>query len=93
MEAIEVRFKLFGFTDITQESEVKIILPRGSSLWQAMHQIAQKYGTAFRQRLLKDETHLQDYIRCVVAERIVDRLDEKLEEGVTIFLLHEIPGG
>lgn len=52
-----------------------------------------KIWRAFRQRVLKDESHLQDYVRCVVAERVVDRLDEKLEDGAIVFVIHEIAGG
>lgn len=90
---MEIRFKLFGFTDIIKENEVIITLPRDSSLQQAMRRLVEKYGEPLRQRLLKDDTHLQDYVRCVVAERIVDKLDERLEAGATIFILHEIAGG
>lgn len=90
---MEVTFKLFGFTDIVAENEVCVSLPQGSSLQEALRRLASKSGEPLGQRLLKDETHLQDYVRCVVAEKIVERLDEKLQDGDTVFLLHEIAGG
>lgn len=90
---MEVKFKLFGFTDIVAENEVQVSLPQGSSLQEAVHRLAAKFGEPLRQRLLKDETHLQDYVRCVVAEKVVERLDETLDDGATIFVLHEMAGG
>ncbi len=90
---MEVKFKFFGLTDIIQETEAVIGLPAGSSLLEAMNKLAEKYGGTFKQRILKDNGMLQDYVRVVVGQRIVDRLDETVEEGATIFILHEIAGG
>ncbi|MBF8265090.1 MAG: hypothetical protein HW384_954 [Dehalococcoidia bacterium] len=90
---MEVKFKLFGLTDIIHETEAIIGLSAGSSLLEAMNKLAEKYGDTFKQRILKDNGLLQDYVRVVVGQRIVDRLDETVEEGATIFILHEIAGG
>lgn len=90
---MEVKFKFFGLTDIIGETEATISVSGGSSLREAMGKLAEKYGDTFKQRILKDNGLLHDYVRVVVGERIVDRLDEKIEEGVTIFILHEIAGG
>lgn len=90
---MEVKFKFFGLTEILGETEATISLPDGSNLREALDRLAGKYGAALKQRLLKDNGLLHDYIRLVVGDRIVDRLDEKIKEGATIFILHEIAGG
>lgn len=90
---MEVKFKFFGLTDIIHETEAIIGLPAGSSLLEAMNKLTEKYGDTLKQRILKDNGLLQDYVRVVVGQRIVDRLDETVEEGATIFILHEIAGG
>lgn len=90
---MQVKFKFFGLTDILKETEAVIFLPRGSSLREALNKLAGRYGDALKTRLLKDSGSLHDYIRLVMGDRIVDRLDEKIEEGATVFILHEIAGG
>ena len=90
---MEIKFKYFGLTDILSEADVNISLSKGSSLQEAVNKLVEKYGDTLKQRLLKDNGLLHDYVRLVVGNRIVDRLDEKIEGETTIFVLYEIAGG
>ena len=90
---MEIKFKFFGLTDILSETDVNISISKESSLQEAVNKLVEKYGDTLKQRLLKDNGLLHDYVRLVVGNRIVDRLDEKMEREATIFVLYEIAGG
>lgn len=90
---MEIRFKLFGLTDILGENEASISIARGSSLREALDELVDTFGDALRERLLRSNGQLHDHIRLVMDGRIIDRLDERVEGDTTIFILHEIAGG
>ena len=90
---MQIKFKLFGFTDMLPDNEASIALAEGASLKDALEELARKLGDDFRQRLLKESGQLHDHIRLVMEGRIVDRLEEKVANETTVFILHEIAGG
>ena len=90
---MEISVKLFGLVDVLEEREARLSLPAGASVGDVIQGLVNRFGNRLKERLLRGDGRLQDSVRVVVGEEMVDRLEQKLERETSVFIIHEIAGG
>ena len=95
--SIEVRIKLFGFlAQLSEQTVVDMQVETGSTVADVIHQLAERFGPAFRQALLDGHGILHGGIEVVLNQRQISarRLSEiSLETNSVLVLLPLVGGG
>lgn len=90
---IEVNVRFFGFLDEVPESRVTLAVPGEVTLRDLLQILASKYGNRLRERLLRKDGYLPEDIKLVIDSEVIDRLDHKIEDGTTVYVISQIAGG
>lgn len=93
MSPLQVQVKLFGLTEVASTNQFLLSLPDRATLADALRAVGQQGGEKLQAALWRRDNHLQDGIRVVVGNEVVDRLERNLDNGDQLFILHELAGG
>jgi len=88
-----VHIKFFGFVDEVPGSTVTLDLPGEVTLGDVLKSLASTYGSRLRERLLQKDGHLPEDIKLVVGSEVIDRLDHRIENATTVFVISQFTGG
>ena len=91
--SIEVNVRFFGFLDEVPESHVTLGFCGEVTLGDVLRSLAGRYGSRLRERLLMQDGHLPEDVKLVIDAEVVDRLDHKIENSTTVFVISQIAGG
>ena len=89
----EVNVRFFGFLNEIPESHVTLRLPGEVTLGDLLQGLVDIYGDRLRERLLRKDGHLPEDVKLVIDAEVIDRLDHKLENGKTVFVISQFAGG
>jgi molybdopterin converting factor small subunit len=97
LETVEVKIKLFGFlAQLSEQTEVDMQVGAGSTVTDVIHQLAERFGPAFRQALLDRQGNLHGGIDVVLNQRQVSarRLSKiSLDSNSVLVILPLVGGG
>lgn len=91
--SIQVNVRFFGFVNEVASSHVTLAMPVEATLGDVLKSLASAYGDNLRERLLRKDGHLPEDIKLVIDSEVIDRLDHKVENATTIFVISQFTGG
>ena len=91
--SIEVHVRFFGFVDEVPGSRVMLTLPGEATLGQVLQSLVGTYGHRLEERLLGKDGHLPDDVKLIIDGEVIDRLDYKVENATTLYIISQFVGG
>jgi len=91
--SVEVNVRFFGFLNEVPDSRVTLCLSGEVTLGDVVECLLDRYGDRLRGRLLRSGGHLPEDVKLVVDAEVIDRLDHRIKDGTTVYILSQFAGG